>query len=113
MLNGGPSVAEPLLVSGAAACGAMEAKGSGSSKGNGVEGVGKKPGQVLAGPRKPTWTCSCGKEGNWASRVSCYECGKSPPAATLKLAREVAAKLGCGISEIGKGQANSYEGSGW
>jgi hypothetical protein len=83
----------------------MAPNGRGSSKGNGVKGVGKKPGQVLAGPRKPMWTCSCGKEGNFASRISCYECGKAPPAPTLKLARENAAKQGGGNSGKGKGQA--------
>jgi transcriptional regulator with XRE-family HTH domain len=87
----------------------MAPNGNGSSKGSEKKRVGKKSGQVLAGPRKPTWTCSCGKGANWASRVSCYECGRAPPAATLKLAREVAAKLGCGISEIGKGQAAAKE----
>jgi hypothetical protein len=63
----------------------------------------------LAGPRKPMWACSCGKEGNWASRISCYECGKAPPAATLKLARENAAKQGGGNSGKGKGHAAAKE----
>jgi hypothetical protein len=87
----------------------MAPKCKGSNKGSGKKCFGKKPGQVLAGPRKPTWTCSCGKEGNWASRVSCYECGKLPPAVTLKLALENAAKQGGGNSVRGKGQAAAKE----
>jgi hypothetical protein len=87
----------------------MAPNGKGSSKGSGKVSVGKKPGQVLAGPRKPRWTCSCGNGANWASRVSCYECDRAPPAATLKLARENAAKHGGGNSRIGKGRTAAKE----
>ena len=34
--------------------------------------------RVLQGPRTPTWGCSCGKNDNWASRITC-SCGRSAP----------------------------------
>ena len=43
--------------------------------------MGKDDGSaVLRGPTSPTWCCSCGVAGNWASRVRCRGCNKQAPA---------------------------------
>ena len=34
---------------------------------------------VLAGPKTPVWSCSCGLDGNWASRIKCRGCGGAAP----------------------------------
>ena len=44
-------------------------------------------GYVLAGPKNPRWSCSCGMDGNWASRVVCRECGKLAPQRIANAAR--------------------------
>ena len=36
-------------------------------------------GNVLAGPKSPFWSCSCGMDGNCASRVCCRKCEKPAP----------------------------------
>ena len=45
---------------------------------------------VLRGPKLPTWSCSCGQDGNWASRIICRGCGKNAPKSISEKARAAA-----------------------
>jgi hypothetical protein len=42
---------------------------------------------VLTGTRTPYWSCNCGKENNWASRIKC-QCGRSAPNRIINEARK-------------------------
>ncbi len=53
---------------------------------------GASSGDVLPGPKSPTWCCSCGTEGNWASRVVCRGCRKGAPQSYADRARAAAKK---------------------
>jgi len=47
---------------------------------SGKAGAGTWSGRdVLPGPKKPTWACACGADGNWACRVRCRGCSKAAP----------------------------------
>jgi DNA repair exonuclease SbcCD ATPase subunit len=46
-----------------------------------------RDGEVLRGPRDPTWACGCGRDENWASRTKCRGCGRSAPQSTLAKAK--------------------------
>jgi hypothetical protein len=46
-----------------------------------------RDGEVLRGPREPTWGCGCGRDENWASRTKCRGCGRSAPQSTLAKAK--------------------------
>jgi hypothetical protein len=59
---------------------------------------------VLWGPKKPEWTCKCGKKGNWASRLVCIACEKPAPQEVQKAARKAAAGKPLGK---GKGKGDS------
>jgi hypothetical protein len=48
--------------------------------------------QVLHGPRKPLWGCSCGVDGNWASRLRCRGCDKSAPHRVVAAAKKAASE---------------------
>jgi DNA repair exonuclease SbcCD ATPase subunit len=51
---------------------------------------------VLEGPRKPTWSCHCGRPGsdeNFASRVKCRGCGRAAPADVLGRAKAADKKV--------------------
>ncbi len=50
------------------------------SRAVGNKGKGEERSQrILAGPRRPTWGCSCGTEGIWACSIQCHVCHKSCP----------------------------------
>ena len=52
---------------------------------------GEDAGEVLHGPRQPTWSCNeCGRNANWACRTKC-RCGAAAPAGVLRRARASAA----------------------
>ena len=47
---------------------------------------------VLYGPRAPEWTCQCGEDANWASRIRCKACAKPAPTRVVQAAKAAAAK---------------------
>ena len=49
----------------------------------------KERGDVLPGPKKPTWSCPCGRDGNWASRSRCA-CGRAALVSVANKARAAA-----------------------
>ena len=51
-------------------------------------------GNVLAGPKSPCWSCSCGIDGNWASRATCRNCWKLAPQRIADAARAAAKRCG-------------------
>ena len=64
----------------------------GGPKGKG--GRGEDGPRVLPGPKTPSWGCpSCGRDGNWASRIRCF-CGKEAPSRIVEKARAAAKKEG-------------------
>ena len=59
--------------------------GSGRKKGGDKE---EDHGEVLRGPRQPTWHClSCNRRDNWQCRTKC-RCGRMAPDSVLQAARE-------------------------
>ena len=58
--------------------------------------LGAMLGDVLAGPKSPRWTCSCGMDGNWASRTTCRNCWEPAPQRIVDAARAAAKRCGKG-----------------
>ena len=55
---------------------------------------------VLPGPRRPFWGCSCGHADNWACRVRCQRCGAAAPPRSMQTQRGPLPRLGNLVSQL-------------
>ena len=69
-------------------------------------------GEVLPGPKYPTWGCKCGMDGNWASRISCRGCSSPASRSTQNAAEQAAAKHKAAADASQRGSAWSRGGAG-
>eukprot|EP00959_Pyramimonas_sp_CCMP1952_P296766 6208651-Pyramimonas_sp.AAC.1 len=50
------------------------------------------PAGIIPGARQtPLWSCSCGCDGNWASRTRCRQCGRAASTKVVQAAKRSAA----------------------